>query len=252
MLYKFFKIIHLSSLKRRQEMKFLNHEKLKKIYKKVKFIDIKNVYIEAGVEIGYHTVIYPQVFLYWGVKIGEYCTIKPFVSIKNSYIGESCIVKEHTEITDSYIKGFCNIGPYSHIHDKCELEIQVEIAHSEIVRSKIEKGTKIKHYSYIGDAEIGQNCNIGAGTVFCNYDGIKKNKSVVRDNVFIGSGVMIIAPITIYEYSFIAAGSVVSKDVPPNTLLIARGQAHKHPIDLQNGNTMKSGGAVYKREYIKK
>lgn len=228
-------------------MKFLKHEKLKKIYKKVKFIDIKNVYIEAGVKIGYHTVIYPQVFLYRGVKIGEYCTIKPFVSIKNSYIGESCIVKEHTEITDSYIKGFCNIGPYSHIHDKCELEIQVEIAHSEIVRSKIEKGTKIKHYSYIGDAEIGQNCNIGAGTVFCNYDGIKKNKSVVGDNVFIGSGTMIIAPIKIGSGAFIAAGSIVSQDIDEKDLIIERGHVHTH-----HPNSGKGGGRITQKNKVKK
>ncbi|MEX0877377.1 MAG: DapH/DapD/GlmU-related protein [Candidatus Spechtbacterales bacterium] len=230
----------------------------------VKFVDPTRTYIEKGVRIGRGTKIYPNVYLYSGTQVGEDCVIYPEVHLFESEIGYGCtiwpgvsivdttlrggnevhkgvrmvrsFVGKHTTIDsfslvkDSVIGAKSKVGPMAYVRDKSILGKKVEVANIEIVRSHIGEGTKAKHGRYIGDATIGKNCNIGAGTVFCNYDGSQKHKAILGDDVFVGSGVMLIAPITLGKKSFIAAGSVVSRDVSEETLAVARGQKHTHMI----------------------
>lgn len=119
----------------------------------------------------------------------------------------------------------CKVGPFSYIREKVVLKDNVVIGHCvEIKNSTIGENTKIKHHAYIGDAEIGKNVNIGAGTVICDYDGKEKHKTTIKDKAFIGSNVTLVAPIIIGENAYVGAGSTVTEEVLPNTLAIARGR----------------------------
>lgn len=142
-------------------------------------------------------------------KIGKGTKIRPFTVIEeNVIIGEKCI-----------------IGPMAHLRPGTILGKNVHIGnYVEIKNSIIGENSKAMHLSYIGDAEIGKNVNIGAGTITCNYDGEKKHKTIIEDNVFIGSGTELVAPVKIGENAYVGAGSTITKDVPPYTLAIARGQ----------------------------
>ena len=174
------------------------------------------------------------------VVIGDNVEIKANTIIRgNSIIGNNVILGPNTEIIDSIIKDYSTIkhslvinskigrnvtiGPFSHIRDNVNINDFVRIGnYVELKNSEIDENTKISHLSYVGDSEIGRNVNFGAGVITCNYDGKKKNKTIIKDNVFIGSNSSLIAPLIINENSKIAAGSTITKDVEKNTLAIAR------------------------------
>lgn len=174
------------------------------------------------------------------VVIGDNVEIKANTIIRgNSIIGNNVILGPNTEVIDSIIKDYSTIkhsliinskigrnvtiGPFSHIRDNVNINDFVRIGnYVELKNSEINENTKISHLSYVGDSEIGRNVNIGAGVITCNYDGKKKNKTIIKDNVFIGSNSSLIAPLIINENSKIAAGSTITKDVEKNTLAIAR------------------------------
>ena len=174
------------------------------------------------------------------VVIGDNVEIKANTIIRgNSIIGNNVILGPNTEIIDSIIKDYSTIkhslvinskigrnvtiGPFSHIRDNVNINDFVRIGnYVELKNSEIDENTKISHLSYVGDSEKGRNVNIGAGVITCNYDGKKKNKTIIKDNVFIGSNSSLIAPLIINENSKIAAGSTITKDVEKNTLAIAR------------------------------
>lgn len=154
--------------------------------------------------------------------IGENVIIEGCSKIVNSKIEEGSIIK-NSVIEDSEISKNCEIGNFSYIHTNSKIDKNVVIGHSvEVKKSKVGKNTKIKHLSYIGDAQIGENVNIGATTVFANYDGKNKNESQVENDVFIGSGTIIVSPVKIKKGSYIAAGSVITADVEENDLAIGR------------------------------
>lgn len=174
------------------------------------------------------------------VIIEEDVVIEPFVKIKgNSIIKKGAIIKSFTEIVDSIIGEHTvvdssnihnsiigtnnNIGPRAYVRNKTETKNNVKIGFSvEVKQSIIDENTKISHLSYIGDSNIGKNINIGAGTITANYDGVKKNKTIIEDNCFIGSNSVLIAPIKIEKNSLTAAGSTLNKNVPRYSLAIAR------------------------------
>jgi bifunctional UDP-N-acetylglucosamine pyrophosphorylase/glucosamine-1-phosphate N-acetyltransferase len=160
----------------------------------VVFIDKERTYIESNVTVGKGTIIYPDVYLFDGTTVGEETEILPFTIIKNSRIGSHC-----------------HIGPSAYIRDQSAIEDWCEIGITEIARSRIGEHTKAKHGRYIGDGEIGEHCNIGAGTVFCNYDGVKKHKIVLGNHVFIGSGTMLVAPLTMSDWSATGANTTLPK-----------------------------------------
>ena len=186
----------------------------------VSLVDPETVYIEANVIIDPDTVILPNTFLQGESVLGNNCQIGPDTKIFNSRIGNSCKI-EFSVIEESIVEDGVDIGPFSHLRKGAHLGPGVHIGNfSEIKDSYLGEGTKVGHFSYLGDAQIGKNVNIGAGTITCNYDGKKKYKTVIMDGVFIGSDSMLVAPLVLGENSVTGAGSVVNKDVPPDTVVV--------------------------------
>ena len=183
-----------------------------------------SVYIEEMVIIGNDTVIEPSSVLKGKTKIGSSSRIGPFSQITDSEIGQGSIVNASV-IIGSKIGINNNIGPNSYIRPLTVTGENVKIgAFCEVKKSEIAHGSKVPHLSYIGDTEIGSGVNIGASTVTVNYDGFLKNKTIIEDNVFIGSDTMLIAPVKIGKGAIVAAGSVVYMDVPPDSMAIERGK----------------------------
>jgi len=186
----------------------------------VSLVDPETVYIEANVKIGPDTVILPNTYLQGESILGNNCQIGPDTKIYNSRIGNSCEI-EFSVVEESIVEDGVDIGPFSHLRKGAHLGPGVHIGNfSEIKDSYLGDGTKVGHFSYLGDAQIGKNVNIGAGTITCNYDGKNKHQTVIKDGVFIGSDSMLVAPLVIGENSVTGAGSVVNKDVPPDTVVV--------------------------------
>lgn len=191
----------------------------------IRFSTAQNNHIDLNVVIGNGTCIGSGVQIYKDTKIGNNCSIEAFSIIKDSIIEDNVTIKSHTVIENSEIKNECTIGSFTHIHSDSTVNSNSTISNFvEIKKSDIGSQVKIKHLTYIGDSEIGNNVNIGAGTITCNFNGFKKEKSIIKDNVFIGSNNSLVAPVTIGKGAFTAAGSVITLDVPENALAIARTQ----------------------------
>ncbi|MEN2986621.1 MAG: bifunctional UDP-N-acetylglucosamine diphosphorylase/glucosamine-1-phosphate N-acetyltransferase GlmU [Thermodesulfovibrionaceae bacterium] len=191
--------------------------------KGVTFYDPKSVWLSPLVKIGQDTIIYPGVWLEGNTTIGSNCVIYSSVRIKNSIVEDNVEIKDCTVVENSYIKSGSKIGPFAHIRPETVIGKNCRIGNFvEVKKSTIGDGTKAAHLSYIGDAEVGSNVNIGAGTITCNYDGKKKNKTVIEDDVFVGSDTQLIAPVKIGKGAYIGAGSTITKDVPSDALAVSR------------------------------
>ncbi|AKL98590.1 bifunctional UDP-N-acetylglucosamine diphosphorylase/glucosamine-1-phosphate N-acetyltransferase GlmU [Endomicrobium proavitum] len=197
----------------------------------VTIINPENVYVSSDAKIGRDTVLYPGAFIAENCVIGESCVIEGASFIKNSKIGDG------SEIIYSYINGAqisknVKIGPFAHIRPGTVLKDNVKVGNfSETKKAVIAKNSKVNHLSYIGDAEIGESVNIGAGTITCNYDGKNKHQTVIGSGTFVGSNVNFVAPVNIGKGALIAAGSTITKDIPAGKLAIARArQEHKRKI----------------------
>ncbi len=188
----------------------------------VTIIDPENTYIDATVEIGRDTVIYPGTLLKGRTKIGEDCTIGPNSEIENCQVGDFTIIR-HSAAFDSEIGSYVQIGPFAHIRPQSDIADDVRIGNFvEIKKSSIGKSSKASHLTYIGDAKVGSDVNIGCGTITVNYDGKNKYETVIHDGAFIGCNSNLIAPVEIRENAYVAAGSTITDDVPENALSIAR------------------------------
>lgn len=191
--------------------------------KGVTMLDSKSVYFRGNVEIGADVEVDANVIFEGNIKIGNNVKINSNVIINNSSIDNQTEIKPYSIVEDSKIGKSCSIGPYARIRPSCSLEDKVKIGNFvEVKASLIKKNTKANHLTYIGDSEIGQNVNIGAGVITCNYDGKNKHKTIIKDNVFIGSDSQLIAPIIVEEGVTIAAGSTITDDSEKDSLLIAR------------------------------
>ena len=185
-------------------------------------IDPETTYIEEKVEIGEDTIIYPNVIIQGETKIGKNCKILSNTRIENSLIGNNVRI-ESSLIEQSKIEGGVTIGPFAHLRPKAHLKEDVHIGNFvEIKNATLEKGVKTGHLTYIGDAVIGENTNIGAGTITCNYDGKNKHRTIIGENSFIGSNSVLIAPVNLGSEVYTAAGSVITKNVPNKTLAFGR------------------------------
>jgi UDP-N-acetylglucosamine diphosphorylase/glucosamine-1-phosphate N-acetyltransferase len=164
------------------------------------------------------------IFLSKDTKFGKNVTIEPYVVLgKGVKVGNNVLIKSFSHIEGAKIENHIVIGPYARLRPGTFLQSGSRIGNFvETKKSKIKSNSKINHLSYIGDAEIGKNSNVGAGTITCNYDGINKNKTKIGDNVFIGSNTSLIAPIKVEKNSIVAAGSVITKNVKKRTLAISR------------------------------
>ncbi len=187
--------------------------------------DPKTAYLDPGTVIGRDTIVYPNVHVSGGSVIGEGCVIEPSVVIRGCRIGDGVTVKAGSVLEGSVVHDSVAIGPMAHLRPGTELLEEVKIGNFvETKKIVMGKGSKASHLTYLGDASIGSGVNIGCGTITCNYDGVSKHRTVIGDNVFVGSDVQFVAPVTVGSNSLIAAGSTVTRDVPPDTLAIARSQ----------------------------
>lgn len=189
----------------------------------IRFSAAQNNHIDLNVSIGCGTYIGASVQLYGNTKIGKNCKIEAFCILENAIIEDNVNIQPNSIIKNSHIKNNSIIGPFAHINLSTTISEHSNIGNFvEIKKSKVGSNTKIKHLSYIGDAQIGNEVNIGAGTIICNYNGITKEKTIINDKAHIGSNNNLIAPVTIGENSYTAAGSTITKDVPDGALAIAR------------------------------
>jgi len=186
----------------------------------VTFIDPSHAYVSDEAQIGQDCVIHPDVQIEGKSVIGEACKIHHGARISNSHLGNRVVVKDHCVIIDSSIADDCAVGPFAHLRMNAQMEERSVIGNFvEVKKSRIGRGTKSMHLTYLGDATIGEETNIGAGTVTCNYDGKLKHPTIIEDHVRIGSDTMLVAPVRVGSGAVTAAGSVVTEDVPPDTLV---------------------------------
>lgn len=188
----------------------------------VTMIDPKTVYIDAEVEIGRDTVIYPGTIITGNTKIGEDCLIGQNCRINDSVIGDRTRVQSST-ILDSQVGCDTTVGPYAYLRPGTKLGDRVKIGDFvEVKNSNFGNGSKASHLAYIGDADVGEGVNVGCGVVFVNYDGIYKHRTTVEDHAFIGSNSNLVAPVVVEKYGYVAAGSTITKRVPSGALAVAR------------------------------
>ncbi len=205
------------------EQIYQNTNRKKFLRQGVTMLDSKSVFFKGDVEVGEDVEIEANVIFEGNVKLGDQVQIKSNTIIKNSVISSGTEVKPYTIIEDSLVGKNCNIGPFARIRPNSTLEENVGIGNFvEVKASNIKKNTKANHLTYLGDSDIGENVNVGAGVITCNYDGVNKHKTVIKDNVFIGSDSQLIAPIIVEEGVTIAAGSTITDNSEKDSLLIAR------------------------------
>jgi len=189
----------------------------------VTIMDKASVFVHPESVIGNDTVIYPNVHIEGRTAIGNGCIVYPNSRIIDSTIGNNVIIKDSTVIESSVINEGASVGPFAHIRPGSVIGKHARIGNFvEVKKSVIGSGTKASHLSYLGDAEIGERVNIGAGTITCNYDGRIKYKTLIEDNAFIGSDTQFVAPVRIGKGAYVGAGSTITKDVPPFALATSR------------------------------
>lgn len=191
----------------------------------VTLVDPETTYVDADVEIGTDSLLQPGVFLHGRTKIGSNCLIETGVQVDSSQIADHVHLKNGSVIEESLIGTNCKIGPMAHLRPGTELLGGNKIGNFvETKKARLEENSQASHLTYIGDAEVGKNVNFGCGTITCNYDGVNKHKTIIEDDVFIGSDTQFIAPVHIGRNSLIGAGSTITRDVPSDSLALSRTQ----------------------------
>lgn len=228
----------------------------------VRFSVAHNVHIDLDVHIGAGSSIGCGAHILYGSTIGKNCRIHEYVSLEHTVVGDNAVILPFTIAKNTTIGNHAQVGPFAHIQESTIAEHAAIGNFVEVKRSSVGTHSKAKHLSYLGDSQIGNSVNIGAGTITCNYDGTKKHTTVIKDNVFIGSNNTLIAPITIEENSFTAGGSTLTQDVPRDTLAIARslqlnkiGYAHHFLKKVQKKGILKTkvteeNGTATKAQFI--
>ncbi len=187
----------------------------------VTIVDPDSTYIDDGVEIGRDSIIHPQVVIEGRSRIGSGCEIGSWSHLTDADIGDECRLLNGCVITGSRLAGKNTVGPYAHLRMNTTLEPEAVVGNFvEVKKSTLGRDTKAMHLSYLGDATIGERVNIGAATVTCNYDGVRKNPTIIEDDVRIGSDTMLVAPVRVGRGATTGAGAVVIRDVPPKSLAV--------------------------------
>lgn len=189
----------------------------------VTIIDPDRTYIDHGVKIGADTVVYPGAHIKGATLIGEGVVIEEGARIMDSRIGALTAIKSYSIVEESVVGNNVQIGPFGRLRPGNVIGDKARIGNFvEVKKSRIGKGSKANHLTYIGDSVIGEGVNIGAGTITCNYDGVHKYQTTIEDNAFIGSDSQLVAPVTIGKGAYVGSGTTVTKDVPPDALVITR------------------------------
>ncbi|GAC1566055.1 MAG: bifunctional UDP-N-acetylglucosamine diphosphorylase/glucosamine-1-phosphate N-acetyltransferase GlmU [Ktedonobacteraceae bacterium] len=185
------------------------------MYAGVTILDPATTSIDAQVEIGPDSVILPGTMITGKTRIGSFCHIGPGTTIDNSVLGDGCIVR-NSVLEEATLEEGVTMGPFSHCRPGAHLARNVRMGNfGEVKNSYIGPETDMHHFSYVGDATVGEHVNIGAGSITCNYDGVRKNRTIIGDEASIGSDTMFVAPVTVGEHATTGAGAVVTRDVPP-------------------------------------
>lgn len=208
--------------------------------KGVTFIDPVSTFIGPDVVLGRDTIIHPFSFLYGNTSVGKSCVVGPLCQLTDAKVGRGVIIQGGV-IRESVIEDEATLGPYCFLRPGTRVKKGAKVgAFVEVKRSQIGEKSKVPHLSYIGDAIIGRNVNVGAGSITCNFDGTKKHRTVIEDGAFIGSDTMLVAPVTVGRGAFTGAGSAISKDVPKESLAVERseqtvleGWAKKHKKEVR-------------------
>jgi bifunctional UDP-N-acetylglucosamine pyrophosphorylase / glucosamine-1-phosphate N-acetyltransferase len=194
--------------------------------------------IDVDVEIGPDSVVEPFVELLGTTRIGSECRVSSYCVVRNSTIGDGTLLRPGCILDDARVSAGATLGPYSHLRPGSEIGEGAHLGNFvETKKVRLGKGSKANHLSYLGDAEIGDGVNIGAGTITCNYDGVHKHTTVIEDGVFVGSDATLVAPVRLGKGAYVGAASCVTEDVPADALAIARGR-----------QILKEGWAKQKRE----
>ena len=211
----------------------------------VTFIDPAHTYVSPEAQIGRDTIIYPDVHIEGDTVIGEDCTIHAGARIAGARIGNSVTIKNHSVIVDSQISDNCSVGPFAHLRMNARMEEGSVVGNFvEMKKSRLGRKSKSMHLTYLGDATIGERTNIGAGTITCNYDGKNKHETIIEDNVKIGSDTMLVAPVRVGAGAVTGAGAVVTKDVPPDTLVAGVPATVKKRLNENKEEPGDEGGSV--------
>lgn len=188
----------------------------------VRILCPENTFLSPETKIGAKTTLLPGTMLRGKTVIGANCEIGPHTTITDGIIGDGCVVNQ-SQVVESRMGAACHIGPFAYIRPGCVLADKVKVGDfAELKNSTIGTGSKIPHLTYVGDSDVGAGCNFGCGSITVNYDGLVKERCVVEDNVFVGCNTNLVAPVRVGAGAYIAAGSTVTNDVPPNSLAIAR------------------------------
>jgi bifunctional UDP-N-acetylglucosamine pyrophosphorylase/glucosamine-1-phosphate N-acetyltransferase len=196
----------------------------------VTLVDPATAYVGPDVTIGADTIVHPGVFLEGTTRIGSRCQIHSGVRLVNSTVDDGAIIKNFCVIIDSHIASGAEVGPFAHLRPQSRVGEQAKIGNFvELKKTVLGRGSKASHLTYLGDTTVGENVNVGAGTITCNYDGIAKHPTVIEDGAFIGSDSQLIAPVRIGRGAYVAAGSSITEDVPAESLAIGRGKQVNKP-----------------------
>jgi bifunctional UDP-N-acetylglucosamine pyrophosphorylase/glucosamine-1-phosphate N-acetyltransferase len=189
----------------------------------VTVLDPASTYVDDTVKIGADTVLYPGVILEGGTVIGAECVVGPGCHVTRSRIGDRVTLRPYCVLAEAIVDDGAVLGPFCHLRPLCHVGPDAKIGNFvELKKSRIGRGAKVPHLSYVGDATLGARVNFGAGAITCNYDGVKKSETTIGDGAFIGTNSSLVAPITVGESAYVGAGSVITKDVPPGALAVTR------------------------------
>ena len=181
--------------------------------------------IDAEVEIGTDTVIEPFVQIIGTTKIGANCRIRSYSVITNCHLGDDVLILPGCMLEDSIVRSGAQLGPYSHLRPGSDIGEGAHVGNFvETKKTRLGKGSKANHLTYLGDSEIGEKVNVGAGTITCNYDGVSKYQTVIEDGAFIGSDTTLVAPVRVGRGAYVGAASCITEDVPPDALAVGRGR----------------------------
>jgi bifunctional UDP-N-acetylglucosamine pyrophosphorylase/glucosamine-1-phosphate N-acetyltransferase len=191
----------------------------------VTIIDPATTYIDPDVEVGADTVIHPGVVIEGQTRIGSACEIQAYVRIRDSQIGDRVAINNFCVIVGAQVAEGAAIGPCAHLRPESDVGPGARIGNFvELKKTSLGAGAKANHLAYLGDATIGANVNIGAGTITCNYDGAEKHQTVIEDGAFIGSDTQLIAPVTVGKGAYVGTGTTIREDVPPGALAVSAGK----------------------------
>ena len=224
----------------------------------VTMIDPGSTWIDAGVTIGKDTILHPNVTLEGATTVGEDCVIRSYTRLSDCTVGDRVEILDHSVLRESVLEDDTILGPFVHLRPGVVVRRKAKVGNFvEMKKTDLGEGSKANHLSYLGDAKVGRGVNIGAGTITCNYDGIRKSKTIIGDHVFVGSDTQLIAPVTVGAGAVVAAGTTVTQDVPADALVISRvpqvnraGWASKRralATDPPHGNHVKLVGTAKKR-----